>query len=771
MAEAHSAVGFQFTVTPDGIDVDFNRNAFKAVVQSGGRSWRKRLVRFVNRFGSGVYPARLETMAGAVVAFIIVDKSTDFDLDCGWIKKIESLLPSMFDIGGRYFTASCIFAGGAFTIIILMIRYILKGCFSYHGWMFEGRGKKSLTTRIWGILVTIFKGRNPLLYSYQGALPKLPVPAVKDTLTRYLRSVRPLLTDEEYEDMALLAEEFQNGIAGRLQRYLVAKSWWASNYVSDWWEEFVYLHSRDAIMVNSNFYAMDLALTRPTDRQTARAATLIQACLRWRSQLDKEKVKPLMAGNMVPLCSYQYERTFNTTRIPGIDKDRIVKLEDSRHVAVYHKGRWFKVYCYYAGRLLTTAEIEHQLELILKDETAPAYGEEDLACLTAGKRVPWAQARQTHFSYGVNAKSLKAIESAAFCVCLDEGTPKINLQDKAALSSYAKDLLHGKTNDRWFDKTFTIVVFKNGIYGANVEHSWADAPIFGHLCEEMLYHEFARRKYKEDGTCDADRARLPFKPEKLTWEIDEDCYEIIQKQKIQAKGIADDVDMHILPFGKYHGAPGTFGKRLIKSCGVSPDAFVQLALQLANYRDQGKFSLTYEASMTRLYREGRTETVRSCTNETSAFVKAMESGADKDTLKGLAKAAGKYHVGLYQAAMTGKGVDRHLFTLYVVSRYLGLESKFLDTALTQKWRLSTSQTPHSQSNLIDFKKHPDMLSTGGGFGPVSDDGYGVSYIICDEDLIMFHISSKHSCAHTNSARFGANIEKAMIDVAAVFADN
>ena len=47
-------------------------------------------------------------------------------------------------------------------------------------------------------------------------------------------------------------------------------------------------------------------------------------------------------------------------------------------------------------------------------------------------------------------------------------------------------------------------------------------------------------------------------------------YDIIQKQKTQAKGIADDVDMHILPFGKYHGAPGTFGKRLIKSCGVSP---------------------------------------------------------------------------------------------------------------------------------------------------------------------------------------------------------
>ena len=29
--------------------------------------------------------------------------------------------------------------------------------------------------------------------------------------------------------------------------------------------------------------------------------------------------------------------------------------------------------------------------------------------------------------------------------------------------------------------------------------------------EEILYNEFARRKYKPDGTCDADKTRLPFK--------------------------------------------------------------------------------------------------------------------------------------------------------------------------------------------------------------------------------------------------------------------
>lgn len=61
----------------------------------------------------------------------------------------------------------------------------------------------------------------------------------------------------------------------------------------------------------------------------------------------------------------------------------------------------------------------------------------------------------------------------------------------------------------------------------------------------------------------------------------------------------------------------------MKTCRVSPDAYIQMALQLAYYRDAKRFSLTYEASMTRLFREGRTETVRPCTIESTAWVKSM----------------------------------------------------------------------------------------------------------------------------------------------------
>lgn len=44
------------------------------------------------------------------------------------------------------------------------------------------------------------------------------------------------------------------------------------------------------------------------------------------------------------------------------------------------------------------------------------------------------------------------------------------------------------------------------------------------------------------------------------------------------------------------------------------------------YQDAGRFCLTYEASMTRLFREGRTETVRPCTAQCADFVRAMEDG-------------------------------------------------------------------------------------------------------------------------------------------------
>lgn len=45
MAEAHQAVAFQFTVTPEGIDLQLSYQALTQIYLSGLRSWKKRLIR------------------------------------------------------------------------------------------------------------------------------------------------------------------------------------------------------------------------------------------------------------------------------------------------------------------------------------------------------------------------------------------------------------------------------------------------------------------------------------------------------------------------------------------------------------------------------------------------------------------------------------------------------------------------------------------------------------------------------------------------------
>ena len=173
-----------------------------------------------------------------------------------------------------------------------------------------------------------------------------------------MRTVKPLLEEETYKRIEKEAIEFQNGVGKRLQRYLIFKSFISSNYVSDWWEEYVYLRGRSPIMVNSNFYALDPLVRISTGIQAAKAANCINALFQYRKKLVSEDLKPIMLQDVVPLCSRQYDRQFNTTRIPGEVTDRLVHYKDSKHVAVYSKGKWYKLYTYYQSKPLNAKELE-----------------------------------------------------------------------------------------------------------------------------------------------------------------------------------------------------------------------------------------------------------------------------------------------------------------------------------------------------------------------------------------------------------------------------
>lgn len=64
---------------------------------------------------------------------------------------------------------------------------------------------------------------------------------------------------------------------------------------------------------------------------------------------------------------------------------------------------------------------------------------------------------------------------------------------------------------------------------------------------------------------------------------------------------------------------------------VSPDAFCQQALQLAWFRDQGYATATYETASTRAMLHGRTDVIRSLSQESREWVKAMDD--DKSNVR------------------------------------------------------------------------------------------------------------------------------------------
>jgi len=610
--------------------------------------------------------------------------------------------------------------------------------------------------------------QKPLLYSNQNALPRLPVPHLAETCRKYLNSVKPLLSPEEYKKMEDLVAGFLKKEGRKLQFFLVLKSWFADNYVSDWWEKYVYLRGRSPLVINSNYYILDSGLPNPpTNKPVARAANLISITLEFKALLDRELINPMFIRGAVPMCMAQYERIFSTTRIPGKEIDTLEHddYDSANHIAVYRKGFWYAVEVYdQNGNPYPPHDIEIQLKWIMNDaeKERPTEAESSLAALTTENRTTWANAREEFFSSGLNKQSLNMIENAIFVVCFEDENPDLTLD----WTTMGRTLFHGNGKNRWCDKSFSMVIFPNGKAGLHVEHSWADAPVMSHVWEYVVIVGDDHSFYDENGFNKRTRPLVPRPPPtRLRWDLTQKAEKVIETALTNVRKLIDDIDLVILT----HDA---FGKGLIKRCGVSPDAFVQMAMQIAYKRDRGQFGLTYESSMTRLFRNGRTETVRPVTLASAAFVNAMEdpSISKKDKIK-LLKAAAEAHQNYYRDCMSGNGIDRHLFALYVVSQGLGVDSQFLKSALSMEWKLSTSQQPQGQTERWNPSRSPEeaaKVSPGGGFGPVSDDGYGVSYMIAGEEKLSFHISSKKSSNATNSARLGENIFKALSEMKDLF---
>ena len=153
MAEAHQGVAFSFAVTEDeGLHLSVSLEAFKAVLNSGVRSWRKIIARFINQILNGVYPSHPLRGLGIIAVVIGLKRYKNFDSSFGIIPRIQESIPrNWVSRDTAALTACTIFAGGVWLSIVAIRKYSLQGLFSYHGWMYDERGRISLKTKAWSV--------------------------------------------------------------------------------------------------------------------------------------------------------------------------------------------------------------------------------------------------------------------------------------------------------------------------------------------------------------------------------------------------------------------------------------------------------------------------------------------------------------------------------------------------------------------------------------------------------------------------------------------
>lgn len=129
---------------------------------------------------------------------------------------------------------------------------------------------------------------------FQKSLPRLPIPELSKTGDRYLKAIRPLLTDNQYAEADHRTNDFVAKEGKVLQEKLVLKDKAnkTTSYISDYWFD-LYLRDRAALPINYNPLIVFQNDVRPEyNNQLLRGTNLLISAVRFMLSLREQILEP-----------------------------------------------------------------------------------------------------------------------------------------------------------------------------------------------------------------------------------------------------------------------------------------------------------------------------------------------------------------------------------------------------------------------------------------------------------------------------------------------
>jgi carnitine O-acetyltransferase len=554
-------------------------------------------------------------------------------------------------------------------------------------------------------------------FKYQESLPKLPIPDLNETCDRFIQWVEPLLTVQQFEITKRIANEFKNkeGDGQKLQRVL--KEFSEKNNLENWIAPFwydVYLKPRVPLIEEGNvFYLLENKQNNCTLTQLELATSLILSVLKFKELIDNEELAVDMQKDQ-PLCMDQYKKFFSSTRIPQNQRDNLRVSSFEKHIIVLYKENIFVLNVYDNLEIKTYNQIKCELENIISEDSKG----QGLGILTSMNRDMWADSRDRLLNIDdQNKGNLEKIETAIFALCLDDSSPEI-------LKDVSENMLYGNGKNRWFDKSLQFIITRNGYIGFNMEHTGMDGSPISKMIK-YIYDDTDSNISKNNVKKDID------KPEKLKFVINDELTEMLNIASEKFHDIISDNETRVLVFDQ-------FGTNKIKKFQISPDAFVQLAIQLAQYKIFDKCFSQYEAVATRKFLYGRMEVMYAVSNESLRFIESFTSNCNNNEYKKILLInATQKHIERIRECQEGKGVDGHLMGLLEMYNRFGKEigiDKMPALFKDEGYKTLT----HSTICTSTTSTHGLQLA---GWGPVVEDGFAIRYMKY-KDEIRFNIMSR-----------------------------
>lgn len=581
------------------------------------------------------------------------------------------------------------------------------------------------------------------------SVPQQPVPPLAQTLQGYLQALEPLLPPEELAHTRRMAQEFgrPGGLGSQLQKKLEIRARNTKNWITDWWVQWSYLENREPLAVHSN-PAISLPRRDFNDwrSQLVFASKLIAAVLDFKAMIDRGQL-PVEKMRGRPLCMELYPLMFSSCRVPGPKHDSIAHYGRSRrfptHITVVRNYQFFQLEVYNSdGSRMTESQIHAQL-LRIRSQSWKT-DKEPMGILTSEHRHTWGAAYNRLLRDKINRASVRAIETGLFSLCLD--SPVMRISDEKYASRKAAQVLHGggtfsNSGNRWFDKTLQFVVGEDGSWGLLYEQAIAEGPQVATLLHHIL--EYCERPDPKR----APLVPLPM-PKKLYFYIDHDIKRDIEHAKQNLDILINDLDVNVFNFK-------IFGKELPKRNKLSPNAFIQVALQLSYYRVHNEVCPSCDIASQRMFRGGRTEFIRSPTKEALTFVLAFDDPSiPREEKLQLFRDAVEAYAALTDQALKGQGIDRHLLglKLQAIEQGLSIPKIFMDTGygLATHWKLRTGQVPANTDSVMCF-------------GPLVPDGYAICYNP-QADHVHFSVTAFNCCEETNAETMAQTVQNTLCDL-------